>query len=115
MDRKKLIILSIVVTICIISAVTYLIYNNDSKQADKDYMCAGAPILAEENAILCVQTFIRNSDIIILDIYNPIEIREFSDYWTVAFEIEQEPDSLSPMLSFNVHKDDGHTYLVPRL
>ena len=71
--------------------------------------------ISKEEAIKLVQNYIRKQNINVIDINTPSEIRgEHDDFWSISYAIEQEPVVLPPFRSFNVHKDDGRTYEVPR-
>jgi len=67
-----------------------------------------------EKAIKLVQDYIRKNNINVKDINTPSEVREHDDSWSISYAIEQEPVPLPPFRSFNIDKDTGETYEIPR-
>ncbi len=68
----------------------------------------------KEEAIGMAQQFVRNFDIEVLDIGNPVGVIDQGDVWHIIFATPQEPDPLPPFRSFNIHKDTGDIYEVPQ-
>ncbi|MCF7892190.1 MAG: hypothetical protein K9L87_03290 [Candidatus Omnitrophica bacterium] len=71
-------------------------------------------IITKERAIILVKNYIKKHNIEVIDINTPLEISENEDCWNISYNIKQEPIILPPIRSFNVHKDTGYTYEVPR-
>jgi hypothetical protein len=79
---------------------------------DRQFL-VGKGILKEE-AVRSVQNYIKERNIKVIDINAPSEIKEHEDFWSISYDIEQERVPLPPVRTFNVHKDTGETYEVPR-
>ena len=70
--------------------------------------------VTKEMAIKLVLDYIKEQNIVVINTDAPSQIIEYDDYWHIIYEAEQESALLPTIRSFNVHKDTGSTYEVPR-